>query len=51
MWKCKNCGEICVSEDESLFLRSVIFSSMEELSKEDGFDIDINDIINRLKEQ
>ena len=36
-------------EDKFLFLQSVIFSSMKELSKEDGFDIDINDIINQLK--
>ena len=43
------CGKIDISEDEFLFLRSIIFNNIRELSEENGLDIDINDMINQLK--
>lgn len=42
------CGKVDISEDEFLFLRSTIFSSIRDLSEENGFDIDIDDMVNKL---
>lgn len=43
------CGKVDISEDEFLFLRSIIFNNIRELSEENGLNIDINDMINQLK--